>query len=128
MVELTDFLLVRIAEDEALVLDHWDSDGKARVATMWTGGEPGHTTVASDQRDDAWFADGREVEDARHVQVLFDPARVLAECEAKRRIVEGLRGIAENTVSLSDSSPHAVLRHLASVYADHPDYRDEWRP
>lgn len=21
-----------------------------------------------------------------------------------------------------------VLRHLAAVYADHPDYRDEWRP
>lgn len=20
------------------------------------------------------------------------------------------------------------LRHLASVYADHPDYRQEWRP
>ncbi|MFH9426002.1 DUF6221 family protein [Streptomyces sp. NPDC017529] len=21
-----------------------------------------------------------------------------------------------------------VLQHLATVYADHPDYRDEWRP
>jgi hypothetical protein len=26
----------------------------------------------------------------------------------------------------SDGCP--TLRHLAAVYADHPDYRDEWRP
>ena len=30
-----------------------------------------------------------------------------------------------------DGDPYGVertLRHLASIYADHPDYRDEWRP
>lgn len=63
---------------------------------------------------------------ARH-----DPARVLADVEAKRRIVE------EANLYLCDSGPgcgyrtkhgHNVLRLLALPYADHPDYREEWRP
>jgi hypothetical protein len=45
-------------------------------------------------------------------------ARVLAECEAKRRII-GERN--------DDDPPWVVMRHLAAVYADHPDYRDEWK-
>lgn len=52
---------------------------------------------------------------ARH-----DPARVLAECEAKRRIVEW--------ASDGEGEFHwsTVLAPLAAVYADHPDYREEW--
>ena len=48
---LVEFLLARIAEDEERIA-HWDSDGRARVATMWTGGTPGYTTVASDHADE----------------------------------------------------------------------------
>jgi hypothetical protein len=124
-VTLAEFLLARIAEDEERVA-RWDSDGRARVATMWTGGEPGYTTVASDHADEHWVADGREVTDARHVRVLFDPARVLAECEAKRRIVArqpGLRARDDVRDVWWD-----VLALLALPYADHPDYRPEWKP
>lgn len=85
---LPQFLLARYDADEAAILNGWDSDGRARVATMWTGGDPGYTTVASDHDDGEWIADGRHVDDASHVQVLFDPARVLADIKAKRRIVE----------------------------------------
>jgi len=51
--------------------------------------------------------------------------RVLAECEAKRRIVE--LGDSED----ADSPPYwsaieDVLRALASVHADHPEFREEW--
>jgi hypothetical protein len=51
--------------------------------------------------------------------------RLLAECEAKRRIVEeieGTRAPATYTTRLL-----TILMHLALPYADHPDYRDEWR-
>jgi len=68
---------------------------------------------------------------ARH-----DPARVLAECEAKRRIVE--RHADETPYCSSgawEDTTHAemsgvvcpTLALLASVYADHPDYQELWR-
>lgn len=135
---LVEFLLARIAEDEASVYA-WDSDAEARVASMWTGLEPGYTTVASDQCDDVWIADGREVVDARHVHVQFDPARVLAECEAKRWIVAfavQFRGQADGEAdpirkaigeAMAESAEDALVS-IASVYADHPDYDEAWRP
>ena len=48
----------------------------------------------------------------------WDPARVYAECKAKRRIVEYLSG--------SDPSEQPVMYFLALPYASHPDYRPEW--
>jgi hypothetical protein len=50
-------------------------------------------------------------------------ARVLAEVEAKRGIVELMSDEVEYIVNSDD-----VLLLLASVYADHPDYQQEWKP
>lgn len=50
------------------------------------------------------------------------PARVLAECEAKRRILEEL----ETAKVRERVALHRVMRHLAAVYADHPDYDEAW--
>jgi hypothetical protein len=87
---LAEFLLARIAEDEA-----W---AEASASPDYSDAEPG-TPAHS--------------------------ARILAECEAKRRIVEehhrhdaGQRGYG--------ATRYAVLC-LAAVYADHPDYRPEWK-
>lgn len=69
-------------------------------------------------------------------------SRVLAECEAKRRIVGALddAAAATRTVGSDPTAPgdwqewgnyHAWLdaaKIIAAPYADHPDYRDEWRP
>ncbi|WP_427130343.1 DUF6221 family protein [Pseudarthrobacter sp. S9] len=62
-------------------------------------------------------------------------ARVLAECAAKRAIVamapddDGYVKIGD-WESCSDSCPplvaEAAIRALAAVYADHPDYLQEW--
>lgn len=54
--------------------------------------------------------------------------RVLAECEAKRRIVKLAEASYEvNALGLSlDKSP--LVRALAQPHADHPDYREEWKP
>jgi hypothetical protein len=65
-VTLTEFLLTRIAEDEAVARaaeQTWDSD---RDGGWWVGCDP-----------------DTQAHIARH-----DPARVLTECEAKRAIVE----------------------------------------
>lgn len=72
---------------------------------------------------------------ARH-----DPARVLAEVEAKRRVIaqwEDVRAQARNQVSVDNfqaarieqGALSDVLRLLGACYADrHPDYKPEWRP
>jgi hypothetical protein len=54
------------------------------------------------------------------------PDQVFRECEAKRRIVEQLDFMREAD-ALRDSAEH-LLRLLALPYADHPDFREEWRP
>jgi hypothetical protein len=55
------------------------------------------------------------------------PVRMLAECEAKRRIVEDCVEFDDESTS-GAALGHRVLRSLAQVHADHPDYREEWRP
>jgi hypothetical protein len=62
-------------------------------------------------------------------------AHLLAECEAKRRIVEkyerALDSRREHPDDLATAGAllalHGVVGILASTYADHPDYREEWR-
>jgi hypothetical protein len=59
----------------------------------------------------------------------FDPARVLAEVEAKHRIAdlhEGRHTCGDS--DHNDEDPCDTLRVLALPYADRPGYRDEWRP
>ena len=63
-----------------------------------------------------------------HEEQVHRRARTLAECEAKRRIVE-------DCVHLETASTGALLAHarwacraLTLPYASHPDYREEWRP
>jgi hypothetical protein len=74
----------------------------------------------------------------------FDPARVLAECAAKRHIVLSCREVRPDTRILGARpagmgdfplAPHdqhqlaaVTLALLALPYAGHRDYRAEWRP
>jgi hypothetical protein len=75
---------------------------------------------------------------ARHA-ARHDPARVLREVEAKRRLVERY----ERAVKVGGSSASGYVRgqdsgyieacldaigEAVAIYADHPDYREEWRP
>ncbi len=119
---ITEFLLARIAEDEARVAV-WEAGG-----ALWPHQE--HDAGECDECDHR--RSHRAADD-----VLQD--RVLAECEAKRRIVkrEGER-LREEWRRRSDEHrqtfeewfqpPYGpTLRDLASVYADHPDFREEWR-
>ena len=66
-------------------------------------------------------------------QLYPSPARVLAECEAKRRMVDEREGCANakddqgRPASMLLKSHAGWLRILAAVYADHPDFDPEWR-
>ncbi|HEY4631806.1 MAG TPA: DUF6221 family protein, partial [Blastococcus sp.] len=80
---------------------------------------------------------------AEHI-ARYDPARIMAECAAKRRAVLACRearpdlaflgarppGMADFPMTPHDQHQFAALTLalLALPYADHPDYRPEWRP
>src|SRR4051794_3961780 len=118
---LDEFLLARIAEDKRIAAD-------ALAAAAGANG-PGEALSRSP---------------AALLGARFDSERVLAECSAKRRIVLacrearpdlnflGLRarGLADFPLSPHDAHQLAALTlaALALPYADHHDYRPEWRP
>lgn len=124
-----EFLNARLDEAEALILDGWDSDGEARIATMWTGSIPGYTTVASDHVDDIWIANGREVIDPRHITVLFDPAAILADIRAKRQIINRLASYLDNHISDDfggEQLANDILALFVEPFASHPEFKPEW--
>lgn len=60
----------------------------------------------------------------------WDPHRVLAEVEAKRRVLELTDFSAQfpDTDGGYDSACEDVIKLLALPYADRPGYLPEWRP
>lgn len=133
--DLVAFLRARLDEDEAV----------ARAAEPGPWSTNGYEIVTrADDRDLAdVYGGGGSTPDhiARH-----DPARVLAEVEAKRRIIEmhetepaipevycdhGTHSPGKPAMCAAcgyEEAPCPTLRLLAIPYADHPDYRQEWRP
>lgn len=103
---LSEFVLARAADDEELARQY---------------GDPGALNSEL-----AWAMDiSRRV-------LEVDPSRLVAECEAKRRIaVEFVDAVANYEGNLGPEGEVArltfVLRALALPYADHPDYQPEWR-
>lgn len=121
------FLSARIAEDEA---DAREAAGFEGVALSWSVAHGGNA-IDPDVAPTVWAFAERHI--ARH-----DPARVLAECQAKTWIVEFVAtAIAEaqrsdyptpiNAMMSSRASlGEAILRRMAAVYADHPDFDASW--
>lgn len=141
---ITEFLLARIAEDEAdakaaaeAKSSDWMMMREAVVGARWFAKDGWGMVFSADTVPSGahegdplalWDDEGsrRLCPDpmaARHM-ARHDPARVLARCEADRRIVEDALAF----VPVEGSMAEAVLLRLASVYADHPDYREAWRP
>jgi hypothetical protein len=66
-----------------------------------------------------------------------DPSRFAADVQAKRAIVgmytnvqmgEGWDGEPAVLGGAEPETYYETLQHLATVYADHPDYDEAWRP
>ena len=106
---LTDFLLARIAEDE----ERAEFVRRQTEGTPWEPFEP-------------WLLSWHDEYDL----LCIEPSRALSEVESKRRIVEHLAFLDRQT-ELTPQEAFTALhvgQMLALPYADHPDYRDEWRP
>ncbi|BCT75626.1 hypothetical protein SCMU_14680 [Sinomonas cyclohexanicum] len=121
---IVEFLLARIAEDEALAklyAEHHDplfidDDGR----TEWLDGLWDDGTFYLPNRHTTWDR-------------LYDPARVLAECAAKRWVLDTLRSYEPDTewrtepdMGKRGNNAAGAVRQLAAVYAEHEDYREEW--
>ncbi len=60
---------------------------------------------------------------ANHV-ARWDPARVLAEVEAKRALIDYCY---PTRIPALEAVAYTVVLHLAQPFADRPGFRDEWR-
>lgn len=142
--DLAGFLRARLDEDEqaarAATPGPWyakpyehddDADCEASIGTdlqsVW---------AASDIVTGGYEGGGVcKLADAHHV-TRHDPARVLAEVDAKRRIIAQYEdharlqagGMGGLLTKYMVGELQGVLRLLALPYAAHPNYREEWRP
>ncbi|MFB9957003.1 DUF6221 family protein [Cellulomonas denverensis] len=105
MSDLTEFLLARIAEDE---YEAHQALGLLGIESEW------HTVGAPRSR-----ADPSRRRTRAPVVVETRPGRVWA----KRRIVATIT--EHERIGYDYAGP--ILELLALPYADHPDYREEWR-
>jgi hypothetical protein len=133
--DLGEFLLARIGEDEdaalAAVQGEWRWDGDAVYGDVMA--------------IEAWGYDNPTVgmtDGTRDHVLRWQPGRVLTECEAKRRIVEGYQQqfhrldamlacgdeVQLTIARVGAMALSAVLFALAAPYASHPDYQPEWAP
>lgn len=143
MSDLVDFLTARLAEDEQMARDGAFCRGPEWAVSeeppfVWGVDPPDPQIIASGKPivrcDDEYGGGLAAPHIARH-----DPARVLAEVAAKRRIVELHSGAHEcsrfdrdgeidNCTWCLDSDECSTVALLASVYVDHSQYRPEWHP
>ncbi|MFF3158491.1 DUF6221 family protein [Streptomyces sp. NPDC057910] len=103
-----------------------DPDVAAVIADPESSAYPvAATPDGMDERD----AEARATHIARH-----DPARVLADVEAKRELLGRYEALESGVLVMTGAESilseyrRVVLPSLALPYADHPDYREEWRP
>lgn len=125
-VTLTEFLLARFDEEEEKARDAagWDRSGRERATGRWS--RVGISSLEDDQQRSVIYSDNNQLSGsvADHV-ALHDPARVLADIKAKRQIVAAANRPGD---PVGSAVMEFVLGRLATGYADHPDYRREWRP
>jgi len=110
-----EFLRTRLDEDEQV----------ARDASSHPARDDGHELHVID-------------DDYKHDAIRIPAARVLADVEAKRRVVglhreligetRGGDRVGEGCVECDSFWPCDTLRLLVLPYAQHPDYREEWKP
>ncbi|MBM7847444.1 DUF6221 family protein [Arthrobacter roseus] len=98
---ITEFLLARIVADEGVALVDSIEMSRSAITIQFDCG----------------------------TQELFTPTRALAECAAKREIVE-LHRIGVDPCDAHDLMFNSIecetIHTLAAIYADHPDYQQEW--
>ena len=133
--ELVGFLEERLDDDEyrakAARSESWTVERDVSTIPGNVAAES-RVVIGADAESGIAQVNGRDraLHIARH-----DPARVLHEIDAKRRILEQVTRIERDAPPRTVDPPEgadvtmvSVLEMLALPYADHADYRAEWRP
>jgi hypothetical protein len=112
-VTLDEFLIARIAEREA----------------FWRGLIP--------SRENYYVATDAPYDEGLVTIADVNVAEMLADCEAKRRLVElsqSVEQIVRGDDAWADSTAGLVVAYrnalcvFAAIHSDHPDYDERWRP
>lgn len=122
--DLVQFLHARLDEDEQAA--------RAAGGAPWEATVPGMVHVsAAAQRDNRGmrsqgYVAAVERAEIQHHIARQDPPAVLARATAMRSIVRHWEYWEQGEIG---RGPWAqACRHLAKIYASHPDFREEWRP
>jgi hypothetical protein len=134
MVDLARWLGQQLDEDEQIArtaterqpYDEWDAVGAGD-----------HDDVARSYWEVVKIARMAQSPAARALAIhiaAHDPARVLREIDAKRRIIRAHAKWCQGDCEAKypdggfDAAHYWSLKALAAVYADRPGYREEWSP
>jgi len=128
MDDLAAFITARLDEEAA------------EASLIGGGGFPAPKWTTEPSRSGSWVV-LRETDDATPIGYIsvgrnehehitrHDPARALREVAAKRIIVRGITAalplLPYGDPAYQDALLH-ILRTMAAVWSDHPDYRAEW--
>ena len=139
------FLNARLDEREAVARGAADASAAAWRAEpnagedWWAVMYTGPSTIRPCGEFDYPVAERVDRADAAHI-ALHDPARVLREVEADRRLIEAYEWVAArkadgggierdyNFRSGQAISLETAIGLRVAVHSDHPDYREEWKP
>lgn len=135
MDNLVAFVEARLEDDEQGALNALDRDWRpdgAKSCQVYSIRDEGYGS----NRTIAWCRNGHDDDFANALHIArHDPARVLRDVEAKRRLLKWAQDRlhdAEDFPADQEYQLEAVgvlrlhLPLLALPYADHPDYRAEW--
>lgn len=140
MDDLITFLRACLDDDERVAREALHDD--AVRPGQWTtehhgmGREPNTCHIAEDRSGHYWsVAHDVFIPNAAHI-ARWDPARVLADIDAKRRIIDehslesngACRVCTLGWSARPAAYPCPTVRLLALPYADREGYREEWRP
>lgn len=118
---LEEFLLERIAEDEDVASSRWSvSMDDCPWPEITMKGSQGTERLSS--AGDDITEECREWAMANRTKRPED-VRMLAECQAKRRIVD----LSDSADPDGADAAYDAMLAVAQVYADHPDFRPEGR-
>lgn len=144
MDDLVQFLRARYDEEHLLAIEAGDGspaqwtyapeltwngpEGPREAVVDFQGSAMGYVAVVDPVHGEHGTWQARHI--ARH-----DPARVLAEVDAKRRILDSYLPDATSVDEQINEEWRAgsaladdLLHLLALPYVDHTDYQDDWRP
>lgn len=125
---IVEFLEARIAEDEAVAKAALAMLGENDPFTQeWQFGESMGGFGGLINRAGTRTAISPTAE-SKHIN-RHGPVRVLQEVAAKRKLIKAIEELVQHAYGRDSAEAiESELAPLAAIYADHPDFDEEWRP